>query len=153
MSKGNRVAGIIDSLNTPIVAIGLANANNPMYAIALRLLSSYKKNMAIKLTSVTDAISRSLAIAEVQENLLNEMAVFTGDERIEISKSWAYQIYKSDRAVHDSILWIADKDDLIGTATSTIQMLANVGEGFQIKCNGSIERYTENELSNWIIHK
>ena len=143
VSKGNRVAGIIDGLNTPIAALGLANVGNPMYDIALKLLSRYKKNMAIKLTSATDELARSLAIAEVQERLLNDMLVFTDDERIQIANSWAYQIYKSDRAVHDSILWLADKDGLTGTAMSTIKMLANVGEGMQIKRNGTIERYSE----------
>jgi len=82
-------------------------------------------------------------IAEVQTKLLKELSKFTEDERVEITNSWAYQIYKSDRAVHDSILWIGDKDDLKGTADNTINMLANIGEGMQIKRNGSIERFKE----------
>ena len=45
--------------------------------------------------------------------------------------------------MHDSILWIGDKDDLQGTATSTIQMLTNIGKGLQIKRNGTIERFKE----------
>ncbi len=82
-------------------------------------------------------------IAEVQTELLTELSKFTEDERVEIANSWAYQIYKSDRAIHDSILWISDKENLKGTATSTIQMLSNIGEGLQIRRNGSIKRFKE----------
>jgi hypothetical protein len=142
VSKGNRIAGIIDSLETPIHALGLANVGNPYNDVALRLLGHYKRSMAFKMETTKEDKKKDV-IAEVQTKLLTELSVFTEDERVEIANSWAYQIYKSDRAIHDSILWIRDMGDLQGTATSTIQMLANVGEGLQIKRNGNIERFKE----------
>ncbi len=48
VSKGNRIAGIIDNLNTPIVELGLANNVNPMYDVVLKLLGLYKRAMALK---------------------------------------------------------------------------------------------------------
>ena len=142
VSKGNRIEGVIDNLDTPIIELGLANTSNPMYDVALKLLSHYKRSMAFKMETTTEDKKKEV-IAEVQIELLNKLKVFSADERIKISNSWAYYIYKSDRAVHDSILWISDKDDLQGTATSTIQMLSNIGKGLQIKRNGSIERFKE----------
>ncbi len=142
VSKGNRIEGVIDNLNTPIVTLGLANTSNPMYDVAMKLLGRYKRAMGFKM-EVTKEEERKEVIAEVQTKLLDELSLFTEDERIEISNSWAYQIYKSDRAVHDSILWIGDKGNLQGTATSTIQMLSNIGKGLQIKRNGTIDRFKE----------
>jgi hypothetical protein len=42
-------------------------------------------------------------------------------------KSWAYEIYKGEKAVHDSILWISSDGNLRGTGEDTIDMLNNVG--------------------------
>lgn len=144
VGRGNRIAGIIDSLQTPVVELGRMNVDNPMVDVGMKLKSSYNKSMAIGLTSATDEISRRSVISTVQEKLLSKMSVFTEDERVQISLAWAYNIYKSqDRSMHDSLLWIGDIGDLTGAANSTIQMLANLGEGDQIRKNGAIERYRE----------
>jgi hypothetical protein len=145
VSKGNRIVGIIDNLNTPIIELGLANKINPMFDVALKLLGHYKRAMGFKMETTKEE-EREKAITEVQTKLLSELSKFTEDERVEITNSWAYSIYKSDRAVHDSILWIGDKGGLQGTATNTIQMLVNIGNGSQIKRNGSIERFKEKRV-------
>jgi len=58
-------------------------------------------------------------------------------------KSWAYEIYKSEKAVHDSILWIGSTDSFQGTGEDTIEMLANVGVAYQVKKNGCVKRVEE----------
>jgi len=138
VSKGNRIKGLIDELNIPFIEIGRANMNNPMTDIAVNLMKQYNKGMAILLGSTKELpinereLKRKAGIEQIQAGLLNKLSSFTKAERELISQFWAYEIYKTDRAVHDSILWIGDKEGVTGTGEDTIRMLCNTGIGSQI---------------------
>lgn len=143
VTKGNRIKGYIDKIEIPISKIGLANIDNQMIEIAEELLRSYNRQMAImldrtkKLPDNEREFHRRSEMEKIQSNLLAEFNLFNQTEKEEITKHWAYQIYKSDKAVHDSILWID------GISDYTINMFANIGIAYHVKSNGSIERYKE----------
>jgi hypothetical protein len=75
------------------------------------------------------------------------MCKFDDVERAHITKAWAYEIYKGEKAVHDSILWISGDGELRGTGDDTIEMLADVGIAYQVKRNGSVKRVCEKSNS------
>jgi len=133
VSKGNRVAGIIDRCNIPIIEIAQSNFDNPMHDKAMSLLKSYNRQMAILLDSTKNLeidereFKRKTGIENIQQNLLVSMSEYNNEERTLIVKSWAYEIYKGEKAVHDSILWISSDGNLRGTGEDTIDMLNNVG--------------------------
>lgn len=143
VSKGDRIKGYIDKIDIPISKIGIANIDNPMTEISEELLLKYNKSMAImldKTNSLKDferEIIRKNELQRIREELVNEFNLFNQPEKEEITKHWAYQIYKSEKAVHDSILWIDEIADY------TIKMFANIGIAHHIGKNGSIERYKE----------
>ena len=126
-SKGNRITGVIDKLDTPVIELGLNCIESPLYGKAVEMLKRYNKRMAILLDSSENKETKTETIYEgienIQQKLLGELSNFNNTERLEIVNLFAYEIYKSG-SVHDSILWIADKNDLRGTAMDTIQMLA-----------------------------
>ncbi len=138
VSSGSRVKGLIDELNIPFIEIGRSNLNNPMTDIAVNLLKQYNKGMAILLDTTKELPlsereqMRKTGIEQIQAGLLNKLSAFTKAERELISQFWAYEIYKTDRAVHDSILWIGDKEGVSGTGEDTIRMLCNTGIGSRI---------------------
>jgi hypothetical protein len=88
-------------------------------------------------------ISINDEIEKIQIELLTKMSAYSIEERKLIVKSWAYDIYKSNRMVHDSVLWITSKQGLRGIAEDTIEMLADIGEGYHVKKNGCAKRYYE----------
>jgi len=139
VSKGNRIPGRIDNLDIPVIEIGRANLDNPMETAAISLIKDYNKQMAIMLEGTKDLPlgeqeeKRRVEIERIQSDLLKRMKVFSSDERTLIVKAIAYEIYRSPKAVHDSILWIGDKEDLQGTAADTITMLGNIGIGHHIE--------------------
>lgn len=143
VSKGNRIKGYIDKIDIPISKIGLANIDNPMTEISEELLRKYNMSMAIMLdkTNSTKEFDREKIrkseIEKIRKELADEFNLFNQSEKEEITKHWAYQIYKSEKAVHDSILWIDEIADY------TIKMFANIGMAHHIRSNGSIERYKE----------
>ena len=146
-SRGNRIQGMIDRIQTPIVELGLTSIDNPMFDIAVGLLKGYNREIAIMLESTKDMENaefiRKEKIEAIQLDLLKELSGFSKDERVLIVNVCAYEIYKGNSAVHDSILWIGDKDNLRGIAADTIEMLANSGLANHVKKNGSITRYAE----------
>jgi len=147
VSHGNRVKGFIDNLNIPIVDIGIANLSNQMNDYALNLSKKYNRSIAITLNRAEDLgldekeIFIKDEIDRIQTELLGALTPFTVFERIEIIKAIAYNIYKSDNSIHDSILWIADKDNIRGTATDMFEMLASIKQAAHIKRNGSLARF------------
>lgn len=149
VSKGNRIKGKIDNLDIPLIEIGRSNLNNPLFEIGVSLLNYYNKNLAIlldrtsQLPSFEKEMKRKEGIERIQKAFLSKMSKYKQSERTLLAKVFAYQIYKTNRAPHDSILWIRDLDGLRGTANDTIQMLANLKLGYHIKCNGRIKRYKE----------
>ncbi|MAT59918.1 MAG: hypothetical protein CMF23_18240 [Ignavibacteriae bacterium] len=143
VSKGNRVKGYIDRIEVPITEIGIANIENQMIDAAQTHLKSYNRSMAIMLDQTKklkvyerESIRRK-EIERIQSELRESFCQYEDEEKREITKHWAYQIYKSERAVHDSILWME------GISDYTIQMFGKVGIGYQIKKNGTIERYNQ----------
>jgi hypothetical protein len=146
VSKGNRIKGYIDRIEIPITEIGIANIENQMIDAAEALLKSYNREMAImldqtkKLKDYERESIRRKEIDRIQSDLRESFYQYEDEEKREITKHWAYQIYKSERAVHDSILWIE------GISDYTMQMFGKVGIGYQLKKNGTIERY--NQVSN-----
>ncbi len=130
--KGNRIPGLIDRLNVPIKEIGISNLINMLNDEAGQLLNYYNRTVAIMLertkhlTEVEKEITRFESLEKIQIELLDKLQSFKPEERKLLVKSWAYKIYSSERAPHDSILWIGDKDGLGGTAEDTIQMLSKV---------------------------
>ncbi|MHB1687915.1 MAG: hypothetical protein ACYCVH_11125 [Ignavibacteriaceae bacterium] len=146
-SRGNRIPGLIDHLETPIVELGLTSLDNPMFDLAIRLMKGYNRSIAIMLDKTKDMdnveILRKEGIEKIQVDLLKELSVFSSDERSMIVNVFAYEIYKGNSAVHDSILWIGRKGDLTGTTSDMIEMLANTGLAYHVKKNGSVKRFTE----------
>lgn len=152
VSKGNRVKGKIDNLDIPLIEIGRSNLDNPLFEIGVTLLGYYNKNVAIlldktdRLPVFEKEIIRKEGIDKIQKAFLSKLGKYSIDERSLLAKVFAYQIYKTNRAPHDSILWIKDINGLRGTANDTIQMLANLELGFQIKSNGSLKRIREKKV-------
>jgi len=146
-SKGNRIPGLIDNLDTPLIELGMSAVNNPMYDLAVGIMKDYKKGIAVMLEQTKDndnvELLRKEGIETIQTDLLRKMDDFSSDERTLIVNVWAYEIYKGSSAVHDSIIWIGDKEDFRGTAADTIAMLANAGLAFHVKKNGGVSRYQE----------
>ncbi len=149
VSKGNRVPGRIDRIDIPVIEIGIANIDNAIYDIAMNLLKGYNRRMAILLEQTKDLSlveqeeKRRIGIEAIQTGLLKSLSNYSTEERSLLTKCWAYEIYKTEKSVHDSILWIGGKENLNGTSDDTIAMLANVGIGYHVKSNGSLKRYKE----------
>lgn len=149
VSRGNRVPGAIDKCDVPLIEIAESNFDNPLFDAAMTLLKDYNRRMAILLDSTKDLSefereqARKAGIEEIQRSLLSSMNVYAAEERLLIVKAWAYEIYKGDKAVHDSILWISSTDELQGTGEDTIKMLADIGVAYQIKNNSSVKRFCE----------
>lgn len=148
-SKGNRVPGLIDTLDIPVMKIGLSAIESPLYEMGITLMKDYNKAIAIMLDGTKNLeiaeaeLKRKEGIEIIQTKLLSKLSRYTSEERSELAKVFAYETYKTNRAVHDSILWIGDKDDLRGTADDTIEMLSNLGLAMHVKSNGSVKRYKE----------
>ena len=146
-SRSNRITGLIDNLDTPIVELGMSAVNNPLYDLAVGIMKDYKRTIAIMLETTKDKdyveLLRKEGIEVIQTDLLRKMSVFSSDERSLIVNIMAYEIYKGSSAVHDSIIWIGDKENLKGTASDTIVMLANAGLAYHVKKNGGVSRYQE----------
>lgn len=152
VTKGNRIKGRIDNLDIPLIEIGRSNLDNPLFEVGLSLLKLYNKNIAIlldktsKLPESLREIERKQGIDKIQKAFLLRLSKYSLDERSLLVKVFAYQIYKTNRAPHDSILWIKDIEELRGTASDTIQMLANLELGHQIKSNGRLRRVIERRI-------
>lgn len=148
-SKWNRIPGRIDRVNVPVQEIGMSNLDNIMHDLSIGLLKDYNRNIAMMLDKTKDLPIleqeelRKAEIERIQKELLESLNSFTQEERKLLSKSLAYNIYKSERFIHDSILWIGRMDELRGTAEDTIDMLADIGIAYQIKKNGTVERFKE----------
>ncbi|RJR09295.1 hypothetical protein C4588_05040 [Candidatus Parcubacteria bacterium] len=153
VSRGNRIPGLIDRVDIPIIEIAQSNFDNPMFHKAVSLLKNYNRQMAILLDSTKDLemdereLKRKKGIENIQHELLISLTDYNKEERSLIVKSWAYEIYKGDKAVHDSILWISGDGELRGTGEDTIEMLADVGIAYQVKRNGSVKRLCEKSES------
>src|ERR1035437_3129505 len=147
VGKGNRIPGVIDFCNTPLIEIGLTAIDNPLFDKATVMLRNYNRQIAIMLEQTKDEPDKELlrreGIEKVQSVLRENLSGYSTDERSLLVNSWAFTIYKSPAAVHDSILWISDHEELSGTANDMINMLSNAGKAFQIKKNGNIQRYHE----------
>lgn len=132
-SRGNRVKGVIDNLDIPLLEIGSANLSNPLTDLAASLLKNYNRNIAILLEQSKDMeisereICRQEGIEQTQKDLLAALSVFNEQDRELLVQNWAYEIYRSEKAPHDSILWIGDKEEFKGTSMDTIKMLAALG--------------------------
>lgn len=133
VSRGNRVKGIIDNLDIPLIEIGSANLSNPLTDLAASLLKNYNRKIAILLEKSKDMeisereICRQEGIEQTQKDLLADLSIYSPEDRQLLVQHWANSIYLSERAPHDSILWIGDKEDLKGTSMDTIKMLAALG--------------------------
>ncbi len=125
VSSGKRTKGHIDYIETPVVELGQDIFDNPLFDTAIGILKQYRKTMAISLSQAKDESARKNAINSVQKSLLEILNRFSLDERRLIARVFAYQTYKSESQVHDSVLWIGDKNELRGTASDTIEMLAD----------------------------
>ena len=125
----------------------MSAVNNPLYDLAVGIMKDYKRTIAIMLETTKDKdyveLLRKEGIEVIQTDLLRKMSVFSSDERSLIVNIMAYEIYKGSSAVHDSIIWIGDKENLKGTASDTIVMLANAGLAYHVKKNGGVSRYQE----------
>ena len=147
VSKGNRIPGRIDACDIPILDLGKSAITNPMHDKASIMLKQYNQQIAIMLEQTKELkdkeIKRRDSINKIQMKLLKNLCNYTQNERQLISNAWAYSIYKTTASVHDSILWIGDKEGLTGTANDTIHMLSNIGNAYQVRTNESIvmERY------------
>ncbi|MBA4316771.1 MAG: hypothetical protein C0412_00065 [Flavobacterium sp.] len=148
-SRHNRIPGIIDKCQIPLIEIGISNITNPMNELSVSLLKNYNKQIAILLDRTKGLPMeereniRSKEIENIQKRFLVELNHYTQDEKAEIVKAIAYHIYKGESFVHDSILWISDKDNLFGTADVMISMLANIEIAAHVKKNGNVKRFFE----------
>jgi len=148
-SKNNRVPGIIDNLKIPVIELGKEIIDNNLYDIGLKLLKDYNRNVAILIDKVDDLepIEREsimkLELDKIRKDLLKKMQVFTKDERRVIVQVFAYETYRTNNRIHDSILWINDREELSGTAFDMIDVLAGIMEGCLINFQSEKERFTE----------
>ena len=96
-------------------------------------MRKYNRQMALMLKEAEKMephkkeIFRIKHTSEIQENLLKKLDTFKIVDRKEILKVFAYDVYKSEKSIHDSILWISDREDLRGTASDMIDMLCDLG--------------------------
>ena len=147
-SRGNRIPGIIDNLDIPLIEIGMANIDNLLDDLASSILKNYNKNIAILLESTNDLdiaereLMRKEGIERIQTELLQTLEKYTDDDRKLLVQNWAYNIYRSERSPHDSILWIGDKGDLAGTTQDTISMLAALGIAHNVEFNHKEKKRT-----------
>lgn len=146
VKKGNRIEGWVDSLNILVIELGMANLGNEKNKKAKVLLKKYNKQIAILLEK-TKNIQRADKMKEIkkkvesiQSDYLVELSKYTSEERYKIILSITYEIYKSSSSVHDSILWINDKNSANGTALDMIEILSKIGEAFTVKENGNVQR-------------
>jgi len=148
-SRHNRINGLIDQCNVPLIEIGTSNLNNPMNDCAQNYMGIYNRKIGAllgrtsNLPSETREIVRSKEIEQIQRQLLQDLNCFSTQERIEIIKSIAYNIYKGQGFVHDSILWISDKGELNGTADIMIEMIANMELAAHVNSNDIVSRFYE----------
>lgn len=136
VSRGNRIPGLIDRAEVPLREIGLSAIESQYTDLAVSLLKRYNRDIAILLENTKDSPDieslRQEGIERIQNGFLGRLAVIDEDVRCQLSSIWAYEIYKSPSAVHDSILWIGDKEGVHGTAKDTIHMLCGLGLGMEI---------------------
>ena len=125
ISKGNRIPGIIDRLEIPIEKIAFSDEGNPMYSTAIEMLYNYNSQIAqiIETTKEEEEEIRIELINEAKEQFLKDFNRYSYLQRNQITNAIAYQLYKSSNSIHDSILWIADKEHHQGTATSMIELI------------------------------
>lgn len=140
-SRGNREKGVIDNLDIPLLEIGSVNLSNPLTDLAASLLKNYNRSIAILLEKTKDMeisereICRQDGIEQTQKELLTVLSIYSDKDRQLLVQNWAYDIYRSEKAPHDSILWIGDKDNLSGTTMDTIKMLAALGIAHNVQIN------------------
>jgi hypothetical protein len=146
VKKGNRIERWVDSLNILLIELGMANLGNEKNKKAKVLLKKYNKQIAILLEK-TKNLQRADKMKEIKEKVesiqsdyLVELSKYTSEERYKIILSISYEIYKSSSSVHDSILWINDKNSANGTALDMIEILSKIGEAFTVKENGNVQR-------------
>ena len=138
VSSGNRIPGRIDSLDIPISEIGISAIDSQLYGLGVNFLRKYNRQIAEMLKSINSIPQneretvRIEGTKQIQEELLLRLSTFKTADRVELAKVFAYEIYKTDGSVHDSILWMSDTDDLRGTASDTIAMLCDLGFGYRI---------------------
>jgi len=135
-SRGDRIQGLIDRVEVPILELGLAAVESPFTDLGVSLLKRYNKDIAILMDSTKDKVDtevlRQQGIEKIQSRFLTTLAAYDEDIRTTLTNIWAYEIYKSQSQVHDSILWISDKNGISGTARDTIRMICNLGLGMEI---------------------
>lgn len=159
-SKGNRVKGVIDNLDIPLIEIGQSNISNPLSDLATSLIKNYNRKIAILIEKTNDMefsekeIQRQNGIERIQEELLQTLSIYSAEDRQLLVQNWAYEIYKSERAPHDSILWIADKDNITGTTTDTIKMFAALGIAHNVDISKTEKRRTiiKSEIKTSLSH-
>jgi hypothetical protein len=153
-SRHNRIGGLIDQCMVPLIEIGTSNLNNPMNDCAQNYIGIYNRKIGTLLGRTGNLLSetrenvRSKEIEQIQRQFLEELDHFSYNEKVEIVKSLAYNIYKSPSYVHDSILWISNKGELQGTAEIMIEMLANLEVAAHVKRNGEITRFFEKKTTS-----
>lgn len=145
ISKGNRVAGRIDKCDVPVIALGQHNIGNPLNEIAIQMLRHYNKRIAILLDKEENDNIRREGIKEIQLDLLTKLSAWTTEERLFIINSWAYEIYRSPKLVHDSIMWISSTSEYRGSAEDMLSLAASTGLALSIKKNGCVSRMSNTE--------
>ena len=146
VKKGNRIEGWIDRLDIPVIELGILNLGNRMSKEAIGLYKSYNREVAILLerTNKLSQVDRMQEIKEkielIREEFLLKLGKYSAEERRNIILAISYEIYKSSSAVHDSILWINNKEVTKVTASEMIHILSEIGEAYQVKKNGCVKR-------------
>lgn len=143
-SRGNRIPGVIDFLQIPISELGEFVLDTPYYDLAVNILKGYNREIAILLESTKDLpdadLLRQKGVESIQTSFLAGLQRYDPSQRMVFASVWAYEIYKTASSMHDSILWIADKKDLTGTADNTINMLVNLRLGMKITQKDTLVR-------------
>lgn len=148
-SKKNRLPGIIDNLKIPVIELGKEIIDNNLYDIALKLLKDYNRNVAILIDKINDLEPEAresimkLELDNIRKDLLKKMQIFTKNERRVIVQVFAYETYRSNNRIHDSILWINYQEELQGTASDMIDVIISLKQGCHINFQSEKERYTE----------
>ena len=135
ISGGNRIPGIIDRLETPIESIMSNNKQNPLEMVAMEMLYQYNYGISKIINDDKDVIQST---RELKKQLLEYVNIFNQEDKLKIVEAVATQLYKSNKGIHDSILWIDNIDNLRGISDLTIEL-------FSPK---KVNEYTVEEVAN-----
>lgn len=150
---GTRKTGLIDTIR-PDYSCFAAEIPDFITTIANEIRGKYNRSVAIRMEDTKNLPVKerfeARKIDDLQEVVLKRLVRYSLTERKAIIRKWAYDIYRSEAYVHDSILFIESKSTgeiLPGTLDLFIDVLADLGlakhvssfETFSVHKDGKVQ--------------